>query len=42
MSGEGEMLVLISRGGIGEVGWDGMGWDVDSVVVIALRGDRVM
>ena len=25
MSGKGEMLVLISRGGIGEVGWDGMG-----------------
>ena len=27
MSREGEMLVLISRGVIGEVGWDGMGWD---------------
>ena len=24
MSGKGEMLVLISRGGRGEVGWDGM------------------
>ena len=36
MSREGEMLVLISRGVIGEVGWDGMGWDVELVVVIAL------
>ena len=25
MSGDGEMLVLISRGERGEVGWDGMG-----------------
>ena len=41
MSGEGEMLVLISRGGRGEVGWDGMECvvtNVELVVVKALRG----
>ena len=40
MSGKGVMLLLISRGGRGEVGWDGMECvvtNVESVVVKALR-----